>query len=594
MAARQAGSATYRWQPALWRVAAAVACVVGGVGLAQAQYAVQQNGRLLDANPQVGSGGYNYARPVSPLLTGNALLSGNLRGMAFQGFNPIPSPTAFRGSLGSSALSAFQRDSVSVADVGVYSSGMTATPYFDPSQTVFTAGLHSGQYGSLTPGVGTLSVGPVGSSSIGPLDLRLDRRLAAPPVNPSALGVPALSSQIVGLTPTGSSELSSTIFGPPRQSSSPRSATGLYVPEPVAGLQSQLGDLSRVAQPGVREFSQPGEVEAMRVRDVPGSRPPLGTPLEMVQRGELSPVPLELRQDPFASGMGQTGRRPLALGPVANEPDLTEPAPSTRTPSRPQLRLTDTSVLPGQDVFTDMQLGLALEREPDAAWFRDMQAAMKNDPAVAGLVTDVAVDQSQTFLNRLFDAPIRTFHGGGDSAFNDELLKAESLLEIGLYYEAARRYESANRLEPLNPLPLIGKGNAYLAAGEYLSATVALVQGFSRYPELSRFDFDLKSLMGGGEIVDIRRADIRKRLEQQDDARLRFLLGYLEYYAGDKQSGLKNLEQAADLDRGESIISSFPAMLRDGGKLPPPKLPMDVPSDVPATPTAPPPPATEP
>ena len=64
------------------------------------------------------------------------------------------------------------------------------------------------------------------------------------------------------------------------------------------------------------------------------------------------------------------------------------------------------------------------------------------------------------------------------------LRKAESLLEIGQYYEAARRYQAAHRLNPLNPLPLIGKGNAFLAAGNYASATVALLQGFERYPEL--------------------------------------------------------------------------------------------------------------
>ena len=148
---------------------------------------------------------------------------------------------------------------------------------------------------------------------------------------------------------------------------------------------------------------------------------------------------------------------------------------------------------------------------------------------------------------------------------NDELLKAESLLEIGQYYEAARRYGAAHRLDPLNPLPLIGRGNAMLAAGEYLSAAASLVQGFQRYPELSRFSFDLTTLIGGGEIVDIRRADIMRRLESRDDARLRFLLGYLEYYGGDQVGGMRNIERAAELDRGQSIISRFPAMLRKEG-----------------------------
>lgn len=589
MARRQTGSTADRRRPALRRVAATVACLLGGIGFAQAQYPVQQDGRLLDANPQIGGSRYNYARPVSPLITGNAVLSGNVRGgLAFQGFSPISSPTAFRATLGSGTLAGFRRDSVSAANVGLYTGSLAPVPYFDPSQTVFTTGLQSGQYGALPSGLGPLAAGTVAGvgsgGGVGPLDLRLDRRLDAPPLNPSSLGLPALSSQIVGITPTASAELSSTIFGPPRRQ--PSAPSGMYVPESLAGMESQLGDLTRVARPGVRDFSRLGEAESMRVADVPGSRPPLGTPLELVQRGELSPVPLDLRVDPFGAGAGRTERRSPALGPVEVEGDLIEPVAPSRTSSPPVLRLSDTSVLPGQDVFTDMQLGVALEREPSAAWFKEMQAAMRDDPAVGELVTDVAKLQSEEFLARLFEAPIRTFHGGAGSAFNDELLKAESLLEIGLYYEAVRRYESAHRIEPLNPLPLIGKGNAYLAAGEYLSATVALLQGFERYPELSRFNFDLESLMGGGEIVDIRRADIRKRLKQQDDPRLRFLLGYLEYYAGDKESGLKNLERAAELDKEGSIISHFPAMLRESGVLPPPKLPTDTPVTPPPEPPA--------
>jgi tetratricopeptide (TPR) repeat protein len=180
--------------------------------------------------------------------------------------------------------------------------------------------------------------------------------------------------------------------------------------------------------------------------------------------------------------------------------------------------------------------------------------------------------QAQEFVGQMLQSPVETFHGRGDSALNNELLKAESLLEIGEYYEAVRRYEVAQRLDPLNPLPLIGKGNAFLAAGEYSSATGALIRGFERYPELVEFNFDLTALMGGREIVDIRRADIMRRLAGRDDARLRFLLGYLEYYAGNRESGMANLERAAELDQGSSIISRFPAILRRESALPPPKL----------------------
>ena len=101
---------------------------------ANAQYQVQQTGRLLDANPQIGSGGINYARPVSPLIVGNAVATGNVRGgFAFQGYDPISSPTSFRASLGSAALSGFRRDAVSVADASAPYGTDIVAPYYDSS-----------------------------------------------------------------------------------------------------------------------------------------------------------------------------------------------------------------------------------------------------------------------------------------------------------------------------------------------------------------------------------------------------------------------------------------------------------------------------
>ena len=112
-----------------------------------AQYPVQQDGRLFDANTQLGAGRYNTytRRPLSPLLRGNLSASGNVgRGFSLRSFSPIGSPTAFRGVLGSSALSAFRRDSVSVADAASPFGQMIGRPYYDPAGTVATTGFLRG------------------------------------------------------------------------------------------------------------------------------------------------------------------------------------------------------------------------------------------------------------------------------------------------------------------------------------------------------------------------------------------------------------------------------------------------------------------
>lgn len=549
---------------------ASALCLAGAVSGARAQYRTQQDGRLFDRNPQIGAGGYNYARPVSPLIGGNALTSGIMgRGLSLRIASPVGDPMTFHGSLGSASLSAFRRDSVSVADVSSPYRGLLGRPYYDPSQTVYNAGFLSGQFQA--PVIGPLPMPGGGASSPagvgGPLDLRLDTRLSTG-TNAFAAPSPALAAGIVGLTAGASPELYSTIFGP--------TALKLDLPELPRVADEKLTDPRRLPAQEYRLLNDRELIDNQRVEDLPGTRPMLGTPEELARSEELSRLPLEPGADPFAPGPVEDA--PFVIGPLPVEPGLTEGEAGRMASAQPSRsvhmpRIRDASVLPGHDVFTDMQLTQALVSDPDRTWYTDMQQAIREDPVAAGLLQEYAEMQSQEFVSRMTEAPLQSFRGRGDSALNDELLRAESLLEFGQYYEAVRRYEAAQRIDPLNPLPHIGKGNALLAAGEYLSAAVALVQGFERYPELSQFEFDLGALMGGGEIIDIRRADIMRRLASHDDPRLRFLLGYLEYYCGDQKSGMENLERAAELDRGGSIISRFPTMLRGEGHLPPPKLP---------------------
>ena len=556
------------------------------VANAQVRYTppVQQDGRLFDANPQIGSGGYNYARPVSPLSSGNLTISGNVRGgRAFRGFSPISSTTAFRGPLGSGTLSAFRRDSVSMADRGSVSVNTLGTPYYDPAQTAYTSDFlsrASGQYQYNQPSlpIGTLSNRSRGSGHslgvAGPLDLRLDPSLKFGPAGGTAAkswNPTSLQSQIVGLTPDRSSELSSSIFGPMAQTA-PTGEWNYGRPRTsaMAGLPTGTESWDPLGH---------GMHERMKVTDPPGTRPPLGTPLELVRSSTLRRITPAEGEELFAppGSDAQFYLGPIPADMEAEEGIAVPPVASEIDSKRVATYISDASVLPGYDVFNDMQLSLSLSADLGAAWFNDMQAAIRENPELVEMLHERSQLESQEFVDQMLNSPIKTFHGEGDSPLNNELLKAESLLEIGQYYEAARRYQAAHRLNPLNPLPLIGKGNAFLAAGNYASSTVALLQGFERYPELVEFSFDLTELIGGREIVDIRRADIMRLLEGRDDPHLRFLLGYLEYYAGDRESGMTNLERAAELDQSGSIISRFPKMLRQEGTLPPPKLPESLP-----------------
>lgn len=518
-----------------------------GLGLAAAAAAQQvplpqQTGRLFDRNPQVGGSGVNDMRPFSPFLGGNAFATGNVRGgMSLRSFSPISDPSAFRGTLGSGSLSNFIRDSVSIADAY---RPLTAAPvpYFDPATSVQTPGSLRG---FSTPGI---SRAP--GDQISPLPGMLNYNVG---------GIRRLDTRVdASLTPGplgGTTPIASSIFGATRiPAITSDSPVKPYVPTPL-DFRPMPRDLREPAptDPDTRGLSAPA-VGAARIdtRFSPRIETyPLGSPLDSLLGGDTNSL-LAQRQ---AGPTRMTPPRP-ATPETARPGDATQPPIAERPPA-----LHDLSMLPSYDVFTDIRLAQALRRDPAADWWREMQSQALSMPESAQKLELAQLD-TQAFLNKILNAPLKTFVGKGEFPLNDELLRAEGLLQVGQYHDAATRYDRAAMIDPINPLPMIGRGHALLAAGDYLSAAVSLTRGLQNFPDLADFDVDLTSFFSSPEIIDIRRADLMKELERREDPSLRFLLGYLEYYGGERQRGVANLKKAADQADYGTIIKRFPELLR--------------------------------
>lgn len=218
--------------------------------------------------------------------------------------------------------------------------------------------------------------------------------------------------------------------------------------------------------------------------------------------------------------------------------------------------------LPGGDLYGDMQIAAELQRDPRAPWFADMQDQVRADPTLANMLDERARLNSQEFVDRVMTQPIRSLATNSRTQINEAIAQAERLIDSGQYFDAVGRFEIAHALDPENPLPLLGKGHAQLAAGEFLSAAYNVLRALELYPDIAKFDLDLRELLGGGETVDIRRSQIMQRLEGKEEPRLRFLLGYLEYFSGYRERGLRNLMKAAEGDRTGSIIARFPELLQ--------------------------------
>ncbi len=553
-----------------------VGLLIAGVATALAQAPVdmrvrQVNPRVqtqlyreqaMDANPLLGGGGLNYRRPVSPLMTGNLAASGHLgRGFSLRIQSPIPSSSTFRAGLGSASLYGFRRDSVGVGSAGDYgTSGFLGQPYFDPARTVTSTGWLQGRS---VPGLTSLP-----QRSLPSQEMRTDV-WEQPQVGlrtPMPFGDTLPMATAEGTT--------SSIFG----MEPPPSLVETWTQSQLYPWQRREGGDERGPQVSPWRLRPEGGLPDEEL-DEAGASPldPLSTPLDEVLRAELYRGTGFVRPGETTTEVLRPGLRLPPYGEGGDELAGDAGGPGVLEPLAPQW--SDPTALPGYDVFTDMQLALAAVNDPNAPWLDEMQQRLEERPELAEELKAQAAENAELFLQQMLETPLRTFTGGGDSAFNNQMLRAESLIEIGRYYEAVDRYEAAHMIDPANPLPLIGKGYALLAAGEYRSAAAAILQALERYPNITRFQIDLKTMLGGGEVVDMRRSDLLRLLRQHETPELRFLLGYLEYHTGDRERGLENLHKAAEHPKASMLMAQYPNLLKQTPRVPVPRseAPLKVP-----------------
>ena len=167
-----------------WALAATVLATLVTPG-ANGQYYVGQDGHLLDANPRIGSMGINPEARLDALVPRvNMYITGNVTGgAAFQGLVPYGSPYEFQGTLGSSTLTNFRRDTLSVDALRSRVTGVQ--PYVDPSRgvTTYYGGrvVNTGQVFRpaqtvVGPVDSTLGAAQLGAVRQGSLDLRIRRQ----------------------------------------------------------------------------------------------------------------------------------------------------------------------------------------------------------------------------------------------------------------------------------------------------------------------------------------------------------------------------------------------------------------------------------
>jgi hypothetical protein len=575
----------------------------------------RMDGRVLDASNQIGSGGVNRALPTFDPNAGNLIITGNVTaGRSFRGFSPIRDTNTLFTQLPSSHLSNFYRDSTGFADVMAGHSSAVPAPFFLPSQTVtsvptavFTPNrfaLNPINQALVAPPVDPLTGEPIsvipeltpGWKAASPRELDTQylprpslTTTPGPPGSDTRSENPFLAQsplfgrpEIPGLGLPGSPDTSSGLDATPASLRDPRYYSDLGARDRQAGAPSPFVD---------RLLDAGGLPTAAELAPTVFGQPPEGDPLGRDAAGEPAG-----RADVFgASRLPETQlARPL-LPPDATDAEG-QPGQPTLTEQTAQQNPFDPAAFPSNrgTLYDDFRLAVdwsaSGEGELAAAGPAGRSlglpgAGVPSPPAVgAGEVAgpgfaeapapapegeepppEGRFDATRSYVQRLLTEAPTTFAGQAETNVNVRIHRAEALMREGEFYNSAAEYAVAAMLAPNDPLIQLGQGHAYLAAGDYISAVYHITRGLEQFPEVAHFRLDLYEFVSDPNILDIRRADLENKLERYDDYRLRFLLGYAEYYGGLREFGLDQLRQAAEEAPPDSVIARFPDLLLGRG-----------------------------
>ncbi|GMU34112.1 MAG: hypothetical protein AMXMBFR20_19840 [Planctomycetia bacterium] len=525
-------------------------------------------GRALDSNPASGSSRFNLTRPgtFDAGVRSNAIITGNVTGLDyFHGSSPLLNNNQFRETLPSSDLSGFRAQSVGLSDV-LNNRTRSGGFYFDRSQTVTDAGyVRAGlnQPGSSfvqtpnTPPPQNFTTDNSSAYLLQRLPDPSDRRVSIPRPDFQAGmkqtqigGVAVNKSAAIDLSPYQSA-VGSSIFGTP---------TPPVRPALTGGLVSDRIDETD----NLRDLASRALADDPSLRRVDSSASSLVQPVDESVGG--------------TSTEGRTSADAVAKAQASISPE---------TPSAPFSFPLERPADLGQDRFADlynavgvagslgiMNLGFDVDEQPIGEIAEPETAEAGNVRIPGSLMRDSGaglkqLSETAKWASEVIDEPLRTFAGRYKNKLNDYMLAGEDELHRGQYYSAARYFELANSIDPMNPLPLLARGHALAAAGDYRSAVRYITLGIERFPQIAAFRIDLPALLGRPDVFDIRRADLEDKLAVGENRELRFLLGYLELYSGLPDEGIQNLRIAAKASPPESIIGMFVDLILGLRELPP-------------------------
>jgi hypothetical protein len=539
------------------------------------QYQIHQDGRLLDANNRIGSGGINGPADRQRLsITGNDIRSGNVTGgWEFRGHIAAPDRFQFRGRLGSESFDRFVRNTVSG---------------YGPNTNLNRSRFYGDSYGAPPP---SGFVRQLGTNAIVPQTI--NQRLGSD----VRLGyIPGYQENIL-LPQPGAYMLPGQV--------DPTADRQIFAASPVFGIKpldpQQLDPLglSAIRDTGVRQVG---------IDDV--------TALEL--RRELERTMVENTPRPLGPGGEKTDAAPEPRAPQQLDaaeritPDAAQPQSNVGPQQLRADDLTqDTALPPAGDFrraaalqssqYAAMQERYRLHRQLKAG--KQPSGGVRSDdaepadrkeepanPATPGDakkpdlgVTDYAgrarealenatreddetlIDPSKQDDDAKQPLKLDSLATGIKARGLEELLRtAEEHMRAGKFATALEVYQSAERVAPENPLIWMGRANAELGASFYARAEEHLRSAFTADPSLLMAQYNLRAFYGEERLQYLIK-DL-KQIATKDPKNVQavFLLAYIAYNTDNERRAAAYLDLAEKRSGGDELLK----LLREHWTLP--------------------------
>lgn len=492
-----------------WILLAAVALLPAS---ASGQVRRTQIGQRLDANYQIGSGGYNYVVGGLGGVNSQLYVTGQVTGLGqFHGRSVFYAPNQLRLGLPSGGLGLFTSQSVGVPQAIAGGSHVTM-PFYERSSTVF--GVNRIVSGWTAPGTNA----PVGST---PTAQSYPQKLYTEALADYRSIIPLVSDQAV--TPVAGQPLGmlpEALVPMPRMRSQmpqpvrPRidSLFGLLDQKDRERLARQLYEMDKETQtPEAVDRSIDAEVDARVDARIPAAR--AAEPPEAADR---------------------THEKPPRIPGAAETPDDV----------RDRIDRTD---LPGAD--NDAYLALLQRLRERRIAREDLPAsATPGAPGARRGTTDVARDR---------EIVIRSLAGVGPDLFNRKMAAAQKMMTEGKFYSAIEELQFAVMLDRGNPVARSGLSLAFFGAGEPYSAAVHLYDAMKLFPPMMETRLDVAGMMDVKTFGErLKQMDKRFAATDKPTDPLLLLLGaYM--HANDDEKAKSYAKRLADAAGNDKILSAF-------------------------------------